>query len=103
MRIKKKILTGQHDIFRHVLPKCYNPQFIARINRDKDTLPIENGLLINLKDGTTRLRERTDLWSLELKVNRRDPIFINSLKTTYLNEIFTWILKGSHKYYEEGL
>jgi hypothetical protein len=69
--IRDRVLStrGQQDIFQMVMPQRYNSDFIATVNMDKDALPILHGLKVNLRDGTTQLRERTDYFSVECPVS----------------------------------
>jgi P4 family phage/plasmid primase-like protien len=79
-------VTGMKKIFAIAKTHLYDSTFISKLNNSSFELPIKNGLVLNLKDGSTKERTIKDIWDYECPVNYlKDNSTSNAIK--YLSSV----------------
>jgi putative DNA primase/helicase len=66
---RQRTIKGRRDVWGMARPELVDVKFLQQINKAECTLPIANGLKVNLRDGSVLARTREDMFTFECPVS----------------------------------
>jgi len=88
---KIKFRSSYKCILMYLRGMLYDPNFSGSLNKNDHLLPCNDGTVINLKDGTCRILEKEDLFSIRCNAHLpTDDEFDTTNVYKYINPIFCY-------------